>query len=56
MGFVEKRVRGSGDDEIVTWRARYRGPDGRERNRSFDRKVDADRFLTTVEADMLRGE
>lgn len=56
MGFVEKRVRGSSDGELVTWRARYRGPDGRERNRTFDRKIDAERFLTTVESDMLRGE
>jgi hypothetical protein len=31
---VEKR-----DDR---WRARYRGPDGRERNKSFRRKLDTD--------------
>jgi len=34
---VEKRPDGR-------WRARYRGPDNRERSRHFDRKVDADRW------------
>ncbi|CAN5235386.1 site-specific integrase [soil metagenome] len=37
------------------WRARYRGPDGRERNRTFDRKIDGEKWLVTVEADKLRG-
>jgi hypothetical protein len=37
------------------WRVRYRGPDGRERSRSFRRKVDAERFAATVEADKARG-
>lgn len=38
------------------WQARYRGPDGRERARNFDRKVDAERWLTQTEAAKLRGE
>lgn len=38
------------------WEVRYRAPDGRERSRSFARKIDAERFLHTVEADQLRGE
>lgn len=29
------------------WRARFRGPDGRERARHFDRKVDAERWART---------
>src|SRR5258707_2583710 len=37
------------------WRVRYLDPDGRERNRSFDRKPDADRFKVQAEADVLRG-
>ena len=37
------------------WEARYRDPSGRSRSRSFARKSDAQRFLTTVEADKLRG-
>jgi integrase len=39
-----------------SWQARYRGPDGRQHSRSFDRKVDAERFLTTMEAAKLRGD
>lgn len=33
----------------LRWRARYLNPDGDERSRSFDRKLDAERFLTEVE-------
>ncbi|MGH2719701.1 MAG: tyrosine-type recombinase/integrase [Actinomycetota bacterium] len=38
------------------WRARYLDPGGRERSRTFPRKVDAERFLATVDADLIRGE
>lgn len=48
-GFVEKRSTGR-------WRARYRGPDGRERSKTFDRRVDADRWLAGVSFAMARGE
>jgi integrase len=37
------------------WRVRYLDPDGHERNRSFDRRIDADRFRVQAEADVLRG-
>jgi integrase len=37
------------------WQARYRGPDGKERARHFDRKVDAQRWLDTNGADLARG-
>jgi integrase len=37
------------------WQARYHDPDGRERTRMFDRKQDAERFLATITADVLRG-
>jgi len=40
----------------LPWQVRYRDPSGRERARSFLRKVDADRFAVTVETDKLRGE
>ncbi len=36
------------------WKARYRGPDGRERSQTFERKVDAENWLTGVEGDKLR--
>ena len=49
MAHVEKRGPGR-------WRARYRGPDGRERSQTFDRKVDADRWLAQVETDKARGQ
>src|SRR5438128_11107287 len=37
------------------WRARYRGPDGAEHSKTFDRKTDAERWLSTQEADKARG-
>ncbi len=50
-----KRVRtdryGRGD----RWRARWFDPDGRERSRSFARKLDAEQFLVGVESDKSRG-
>ncbi len=38
------------------WRARYVGPDGQERSRSFDRKRDAEVWLAAQEAALQRGE
>lgn len=37
------------------WRARYRTPDGKSRGRVFDRKVDAERFLVSMEHGKLTG-
>jgi integrase len=37
------------------WRARYRGPDGRERSKTFERRVDAERWLVGQEAGKLTG-
>ena len=48
MGFIEKRA--------GRFRGRHRGPDGKERSRTFDRKVDAERWLTTQSADVIRGQ
>src|SRR5688500_9608657 len=42
-------------DRPKPWEAVYRDPDGRQRTRSFARKVEAQQFLTTIEADKLRG-
>jgi integrase len=39
-----------------SWRARYRGPDGRQRQRSFRRKIDAERWLAEQQARLTRGE
>ena len=37
------------------WAARWRDADGKQRMRSFDRKVDASNFLTGLRADLMRG-
>ncbi|MGO9079563.1 MAG: tyrosine-type recombinase/integrase [Streptosporangiaceae bacterium] len=55
MAHVEDRWKRDGRSAGRRWRVRYAGPDGRERNRSFDRKIDADRFKVAVEADVQRG-
>lgn len=39
----------------MTWRAHYRTPDGRPRNKSFDRERQAKAFLITVEASKASG-
>jgi len=38
------------------WQATYRGPDGRERTETFDRKIDAQKWITQEEAKIPRGE
>lgn len=51
MPSIERRERGG----RVRWRAHYRTPEGRQRNRTFDRKLDAERFLTSVSSTKLAG-
>lgn len=48
-GFVERRAQGR-------WRARYRGPDRRERSRTFQRRSDAERWLAAQEHAVASGE
>jgi integrase len=38
------------------WKARYRDPQGRQRTKTFDRKHDAERFVSAVTTDMGRGD
>jgi hypothetical protein len=52
MGYVED-LKGSRHGR--GWRARWRNPAGRQRTKSFARKVDAERFLLGVEDAKLRG-
>jgi integrase len=57
MAHVQKRTytsRRTGK-KTVAWQARYTAPDGAERTKRFDRKVDAERWLDTNGADMVRG-
>ncbi len=57
MGSVTKRRANEAEGRrTAVWRARYRDPAGKQRSRSFARKVDAERFLSTVESNKLRGE
>lgn len=37
------------------WRARYRDPHGRSRSKTFDRKRDAERFLSASSTEIDRG-
>ena len=50
-GWVQQR-----SDRSAQWRARYYGADGRERSRSFERKIDAERWLSAQLAKLDRGE
>jgi integrase len=52
MSSIKKRSDRSGK---VVWRAYYRDPAGRQRNKSFARKVDAERYLVSVESSKLVG-
>lgn len=51
MASVEKRVRNG----RVAWLARWRDSSVRQRKRTFQRKVDAERHLVSVESSMLGG-
>lgn len=50
-----RRIRTSRYGKGNRWQARYLDPDGHERTRTFARKQDAERFVVTVRADVLRG-
>lgn len=52
MASVEKRDR----EGKVTWLARWRDQNGRQRKRSFARRIDAQRFISQIEADLVRGQ
>jgi hypothetical protein len=51
MAGIEKRTRNG----QLSWRAHYRDPVGKQRNRSFPRHIDAERFLVTVDSSKLLG-
>jgi integrase len=50
MAHIERRP-----DRPKPWRARYRDPGGKERSRSFARKIDAQRWLAEVETSKFEG-
>ena len=45
MASIEKRTRTG----RTRWYVRYRDPGGEQRTKTFDRRVDAERYLTTIE-------
>ena len=49
MAYVQKRG-------PSRWRARYRGPDGRERSKTFERRSDAERWVASMQMSKARGE
>jgi integrase len=51
MASVERRD----ENGRLRYVARYRDPNGQQRNRSFTRKVDAERYLTSIENAKLTG-
>src|SRR5713101_6518432 len=56
MANIEKREYvGRGGKKRTYWRVRYLDPSGQRRSHTFDRKVDAERFLLTNEAAKLQG-
>ena len=52
MASIRKVVHRTGG---TSWQARWRDPTGGQRSKNFPRRVDADRFLVTVEARKLEG-
>jgi integrase len=57
MAHIDRRERTNAKGETVrSYRVRWRGPDGKERSKSFKRKGEADRFAATVSADLVRGQ
>ncbi|HEY6682279.1 MAG TPA: site-specific integrase, partial [Propionibacteriaceae bacterium] len=52
MASIEKRPRHGGR---ASWRAHYRTPSGEQRNKTFNRKAEAERFLANVESSKNTG-
>jgi hypothetical protein len=53
MASIHKRKTPSGE---TRWDVRYRGATRRQVKRTFKRKIHAQRFAVTADADVLRGE
>src|SRR5215510_10588305 len=50
-----RKVRTARHGKGKRWDARWRDAAGKPRHRAFDRKLDAERFLAGLQADLLRG-
>lgn len=53
MASIHNRQTPSGE---TRWDVSYRGPDNKQRRKTFKRKVDAQRYANTVEADIVRHD
>ena len=53
MAHIVKRKTKKGE---TRWEVAYRGADRRQHSRRFARKIDAQRFASTIEADLVRGD
>lgn len=53
MASIHNRQTPSG---ATRWDVSYRGPDNKQRRKTFKRKVDAQRYANTVEADIVRHD
>ena len=53
MGSIRRVKHPSG---VTSWQTRWRDPSGKQHNKNFDRKVDAERHLTTTESRKLTGD
>lgn len=49
-------IRDRGKDVERRWQARYRSPDGKQVSKTFTRKLDAQRWLDSVTADVMLGK
>jgi integrase len=57
MAHIKKVARATKDGKKrYAWKVRYRDPDRVERARTFDRKIDAENFASSIETDILRGD
>ena len=57
MPHIRKASRtGKGGGRRMAYEVRYRDPARRERSRTFARRVDAERFVATIETDVARGQ
>ncbi|UPK75578.1 site-specific integrase [Nocardioidaceae bacterium SCSIO 66511] len=57
MASIERRTReDDSGKEIVSYRVRWRDPDGRQRAKTFRLKRDAERHRDNVAADLVRGQ
>ena len=57
MAHIQRRIRQSKrtGKNTISYQARYTAPDGRERTKRFDRKIDAERWLDAHRADLSIG-